>query len=99
MQKMCVGDIPDIFDEDDEESEEEIDSGFEIAVEPDDEFDEEDLMELEKQLNKLQRFGEKYLVGKGKKKLLKTEECPIKENKKIGGKTGYSSFIKCICKD
>ena len=81
---MDMGEIPDIFDEDDDEiDDDENDGGIEIVVEADDDWDEEEIKELEQHLNKLQKFAEKHLVGKGKKSYSKQKNEILRKMKSL----------------
>jgi len=69
---MDLEDIPDIIDDElneDETADEDEDVNIEIIIEDDGDWDEEEIKELEAHLSKLQKFAEKHLLGKGKKKL------------------------------
>ena len=76
--------IPDIIDEDDEiDDDEDEDSGIEIVIDDDGDWDEDDIKELEKHLNKLQKFAEKHLLGKDKKSYSKQKNQILRQIKSL----------------
>lgn len=78
---MDTGEIPDIFDEEDDDDDE--DGGIEIVIDDDGDWDEEDIKELEVHLNKLQKFAEKHLLGKGKKSYSKRKNEILRQIKSL----------------
>ena len=96
---MDTGEIPDINNEDDEiDDDEDEDGGIEIVIDDDGDWDEEDIKELENHLNKLQKFAEKHLLGKGKKSYSKQKNEILRQMKSLAEKIDMlllsNAFIK-----
>lgn len=96
---MDTGEIPDIINEDDEiDDDEDEDGGIEIVIDDDGDWEEEDIKELEKHLNKLQKFAEKHLLGKGKKSYSKQKNEILRQIKSLAEKVDMlllsNAFIK-----
>ena len=93
-----MGEMPDINDEDDEIDDDDEDGGIEIVIDDDGDWDEEDIKELEVHLNKLQKFAEKHLIGKGKKSYSKQKNQILRQIKSLAEEINMlllsNAFIK-----